>query len=252
MMIFTAVMLLLVAIVTTLSNRVLNTSLTSALILTESGEVDYEASVYVPESISREERISALRTKIAEGGDLLSLAEPEEAEVVLEEAEVVEEEAATTTAPGVSKNEPQLCAGYSKYGGVWDTSGIKFAVSEGSRIIYKEKMALDGSDIPQRETVLQLPIYSVPSSGSSVCVPTDVVGVAQDGSLIRNNEVELYSVFGESTLVGYALDGFPIYGTTNKPTDACGGKIESGQYRYYLSGERATVLSCFAATPVNL
>jgi hypothetical protein len=78
------------------------------------------------------------------------------------------------------------------------------------------------------------------------------VGVAKDGSLIRNNEARLYGIFGEQTLVGYALDGFPIYGISESVVDACGGVSVAGQYRYQLSVERENIINCFAAKPIAL
>ena len=84
------------------------------------------------------------------------------------------------------------------------------------------------------------------------CLYSDVVGIAQDGSLIRNNEVGLYSVFGSDTLIGYALDGFPIYGKIKESGDKCGGSVVNGQYRYSLSDQREFILNCFSAPPVRM
>ena len=82
------------------------------------------------------------------------------------------------------------------------------------------------------------------------CIPADIVGIALDGSLIRNNEYKVYGVFGEGTLVGYALDGAAIYGQTSSlATDACGGTVIDGVYRYYLSDERDGILGCYSGTP---
>jgi hypothetical protein len=79
-----------------------------------------------------------------------------------------------------------------------------------------------------------------------------VVGIARDGSLIRNSDAELYAVFGPEVLIGYLLDGFPLYGASNLPTDACGGAEIGGSYRYYLSPKRDWVISCFTAAPGSL
>jgi hypothetical protein len=87
---------------------------------------------------------------------------------------------------------------------------------------------------------------------SESCVASDVIGIATDGSLIRNNEVGAYGVFGGGTLVGYALDGFPIYGVSEQKADICGGAMVGGQYRYVISSERATIINCFAGAPVAL
>jgi hypothetical protein len=69
---------------------------------------------------------------------------------------------------------------------------------------------------------------------------------------MRNNELALYTVFGPDTLVGYSLDGFPIYGPSTVATDSCGGAMVGGVYRYVLSAERPGLLTCFAATPARL
>jgi hypothetical protein len=79
-----------------------------------------------------------------------------------------------------------------------------------------------------------------------------VIGITIGGSLIRNNEVGVYGVFGGDTLVGYALDGFPIYGTSGQKTDICGGGMIGGQYRYMISSSRGTIINCFAGTPVAI
>ena len=85
------------------------------------------------------------------------------------------------------------------------------------------------------------------------CLSSDIVGIALDGSLIRNGEHTLYSIFGAETLVGYALDGFPIYGAIGAPvTDNCGGTAMAGEYRYYLSSERTGVIGCFSGESVTL
>ena len=60
---------------------------------------------------------------------------------------------------------------------------------------------------------MQLPVRNIPSGGTT-CISTDVIGIATDGSLIRNNEAGVYGIFGANTLVGWALDGFPIYGSS--------------------------------------
>ena len=104
----------------------------------------------------------------------------------------------------------------------------------------------------ETEVVIQLPLRSVPL-GTASCLPTDVVGIAKDGSLIRNSEVTLYAVFGADTLIGYALDGFPIYGArSGVALDECGGTGAIGQYRYYLEAERGYILNCFASEPISI
>ena len=169
---------------------------------------------------------------------------------------------ATDTEPEPSTVGEQRCQQYTQFAGVWPTTSLQFDVVEGSRIVFTEdetesNMATTASSSnmlvlePTRTVYLQLPIRSIPSPATS-CVQSDVVGVAQDGSLIRNNEAGLYGVFGADTLVGYALDGFPIYGSSGASTDSCGGMVVAGQYRYQLSPSRDVILNCFSAAPARL
>jgi hypothetical protein len=158
----------------------------------------------------------------------------------------------------------QTCPTYSEV--AWaDMLGVQFRIAEGARLLYQAlaptpapvaAATTSTSSVPIRtvpaEVVLaQLPVRELPMP-SPTCIAHDVVGVALDGSLIRNDETALYSVFGSDTLVGYALDGFPIYGTSGLPTDDCGGAVVGGTYRYYQSADRKTILNCYAAVPVGL
>jgi hypothetical protein len=158
----------------------------------------------------------------------------------------------------------QTCTTYSEV--AWaDMPGVQFRIAEGARLLYRTLAPASApvitdtpgtssapvSEVPAEVVLAQLPVRELPMP-SPTCIPHDVVGVALDGSLIRNDETALYSVFGPDTLVGYALDGFPIYGTSGLPTDDCGGMVVGGTYRYYQSAERKTVLNCYAAVPVGL
>jgi hypothetical protein len=85
------------------------------------------------------------------------------------------------------------------------------------------------------------------------CVGTDIIAVTPVGAPIRNSEVAKYSGSGENTLIGYTIDGLQLFGTTSSiDTDACGGAMVGGVYRYYLSPERNTIVNCFVAIPVAL
>lgn len=205
---------------------------------------EFTAELVEKAPLSREERVAEMRRKIAEGGELTLSAPETTAEASLEEEVVTE--VPTAPEPGVQK-----CPGYSTHRGYWSPQAVHIELAEGARIVYRttEQVSV-GTSTPAREVLLQLPAY--PVYAGATCLSSDVVGVAQDGSLIRNDEVGLYGVFGEHTLIGYAFDGFPIYGVSSMKTDACGGVVVAGEYRYYLSDERETVLNCFSATPVRL
>lgn len=209
----------------------------------------YSASVAADGGPSREERVAELRKKIAGRDSFFAAAEstPETPEVVPTVPEVTDDES-------VKENR---CGGYVVYSGSWSPAGLKIEEVEGARLVYRS-VATPGEDasstvpvVPQREIVAQLPVRSAPLSSQS-CITMDVIGIATDGSLIRNNEISMYKVFGGETLIGYALDGFPLYGSSNEKTDICGGVMKGGQYRYELSDDREVILNCYAGSPISI
>jgi hypothetical protein len=219
----------------------------SATVFESSPEVEsYETIVPEDAPLAREDRIKSLREKIARLG--LGDEEPAPvAEVATALPEVSEEEADNIT--------EQKCSYYGAYAGGWNPRGLIIEEAEGARLVYREVEgeAVGSSTVPvtQKEIVVQLPLRSAPMP-SSHCIPSDVIGIATDGSLIRNSEVGVYSVFGAGTLVGYALDGFPIYGASSGASDICGGSVVAGQYRYHINTERDTILACFGGVPASL
>ena len=88
---------------------------------------------------------------------------------------------------------------------------MNVVVREGAVVV--ERMLETGPS-----AVLQLPSRTMPAASPS-CIGSDVIGIANDGSLIRNDELSLYGVFGSETRIGYALDGLPIYGITTMRGD---------------------------------
>lgn len=258
LLLLTVAVFLVVAIVGTVLTRPSAAPAGPSIDFASTPDIDRAASLYEPESLSRAERLERMREKIAASGEL-TLSTPENIpNPTVSEATSTEDEPTA-----VVSGEPQRCAGFSPYRGVWSPQGVRFEVVEGARVVYREivseyeldpQTATTGTTLPpetSRAVLAQLPIRTLPSSNVN-CLPTEVVGIAQDGSLIRNDEIGLYSVFGETTLIGYALDGFPMYGVSDIPTDTCGGAIVGGAYRYVLSEDRAGILNCFAGTPVAL
>jgi len=244
---------LLVGITATVQSDIAKRSATSSLpaLVVFSEEMTYEAVLPEAVAIDRPSRLASLRNKIA----ALVLDTPIEAEVTVLPEEIVKEE---VVVPGAILH----CPRYTTIAPAWVATGLRFEVVEGARLVYREVAALpvvseNASGTSQaalasnHEIVLQLPLRSAPLL-TKTCIATDVVGIALDGSLIRNNEHTLYQVFGADSLIGYALDGFPIYGVRSQPTDVCGGSSVSGEYRYYLSTEREGVLGCFGGEPVSL
>lgn len=246
LLIFGAVVFLLVAIGTTLFSQQAGTEEQAAAIqFSEGTDTAYVAVLPDAPSLSRDERVADMRRKIAEAGELV-IAAPEVGDTVTEATDTETE----TPIDTVSKPAIQKCPVYNPYQGNWSPQGITMEASEGARVVYRVAQAVAPLTEGSKEVLLQLPLY--PMAGAPTCVGSDVVGIAQDGSLIRNHEVGLYGVFGENTLIGYALDGFPIYGTSEQNTDACGGSLAAGGYRYYLSDTREMILHCFMAAPVRL
>jgi hypothetical protein len=261
LLISTVVFFLFFAIgVTVWSQYSTNPSVSNPVILAEVGSQEYTAEVYVRDTQSREERLDEMRKKIADSGDL-SFSTP----VSDLNTDLIVEAPEENTVSALERSEAvmQQCPGFTEYVGVWPVEGVSIDVVEGARLVYQDIVseyelapttATSGTVLPpdtQRDVLLQLPIRTASMPGIS-CLASDVIGVAKDGSLIRNNEASLYGVFGSNTLIGYTLDGFPIYGMADFAGDACGGQTVNGQYGYYLSANRKEILNCFVAVPISL
>jgi hypothetical protein len=195
------------------------------------------ASIPTENDTARIERLNQMRDKIA--------AEPV---LLVDEArdEVLPDDIGTT-----SDSESPLgsagviaCSLVAPYLGFWDSRSLVVTSREGAVVV--ERATETGTEV-----VLQLPARTQPAA-TPTCIGSDVIGIATDGSLIRNDEMGLYGIFGSETLIGYALDGLPIYGASDIRGDVCGGRMVAGQYRYELSTARPTIIGCFAAEPVSL
>ena len=194
------------------------------------------------ELVSREQRAAAMREKIASAPELYS---PEPAVI----QPVVEPVATTTVQSDSLAGALDQCGSYAAYLGFWDARNLAVVAGEGATLVVRTTLLANGSSTDT--TLLQLPQRVAPAPDQS-CIGSDVIGIANDGSLIRNDEVGLYSVFGAGTKIGYALDGFPIYGVGVSEVDSCGGLMVSGQYRYQLQADSDSVITCFAAAAVAL
>ena len=49
-----------------------------------------------------------------------------------------------------------------------------------------------------------------------------------------HNQQMGHETVSEDTLLGYALDGFKIYGYTDQELDECNGRMVDGEYRYHI------------------
>ena len=255
-LVLTAIAFLCMAIGVTVFSKLQNTDSVGTDLqpaVVHSGE--YGAEVATAENFSRAQKLQTMRDKIA-ASEQLSITAPEP-------EEILEELPATTTASSSEvavTTEVQLCPGYAASSVNWSPVGIQIEEVEGARLVYKEQVVTESvgtgtstetQTATVRDILVQLPVRNFPAAAAS-CISSDVIGIATDGSLIRNNEAGVYGIFGSNTLVGWALDGFPIYGSSAAAGDACGGVMAAEGYRYQISAQRDTIIHCFSATPIRL
>lgn len=248
LMSMTIAFLLLGIIITTDVNK--KSSWLNELSLVDSG-TEYKAVLPEPTTDNREQILEEMRKKVANFDQTKYLANLTSA---LPEEDKKEENIDDAEDQVVSINK---CVNYTDFSPVWSPVGLKFEVVEGARIVYRESasqivVADEQSHLSDREVVVQLPLRSV-SSGLNKCLSSGIIGIALDGSLINNTDYTAYKIFSAETLVGYALDGFPIYGLNSEiHVDQCGGASTEGQYRYFLSEEREGMIGCFSSEPISL
>jgi hypothetical protein len=200
------------------------------------------------QSLSREEKLAAMRQKIAARKNIVAVATPDQP-TEAEEPDAV----APVTATEEVKREMR-CSNYQTAGVSWSSVGAKIEEVEGARLVYKDgtPTMVGSTSVPTRITLAQLPLKSAPSSAGN-CIATDVIGISKNGALMRNGEVLAYSGLGAGVLVGYALDGFPIYGGAHSgAVDVCGGATVGGQYRYFVGAGQDTVINCYSGSPISL
>lgn len=204
---------------------------------------EFKAEITEADKPSKEERLAALRKKIAESSEVY-MEEPDA-------PEPDEEIRQTTTTEVAAVGELLLCPGFAPFAGLWSAENISVEEREGALVAVSTELRSSTSILAAEEVLLQIPRQSFPLLSKS-CIASDVIGLAQDGSLIRNDEVGIYKIFDSTTLIGYALDGFPIYGQGSEVVDQCGGLTVGGQYRYQLTSERTMILNCFSGVPTSL
>ncbi len=128
---------------------------------------------------------------------------------------------------------------------------------EGARMVYEQMMVMASTasgtvakitEVPR----LQLSLNQV-REGQDSCLTSDVIGITTTGALLTNDAAARYSGVSELTLIGFALDGLPVYGlrTDTSRLDKCGGESGPLGYRYYIRPGEDFVIGCFAGTPTN-
>ena len=199
---------------------------------------------------TKSEKLAALRHSLTEQDSAIFTSSKDE-KVVVEEIVPSSDTIVVEPVAGAI----QLCKNYRPTFVPWTTDKIFNEEREGVRIYFTKPSLPESSStstVSDEVVYAVLPIRTLPLA-QATCISGDVVGIALDGSLIRNAEQKTYGVFGETTMIGYALDGFPIYGVaSSKDTDVCGGIIVESSYRYYLDKKRDGILGCFSGIPVTL
>jgi len=134
---------------------------------------------------------------------------------------------------------------------VWPQQGTSLAVAGGMRLFTAtETITPVGSTTPEQvvKQLLAMPVAPV-RLASPACVPSAIVGVTQSGAPVFNENASVWAGVAAGTLIGYARDGFPIYGRYDGEVDACGGYMAPDGYRYTIGANRSYVIGCYAATP---
>ncbi len=84
---------------------------------------------------------------------------------------------------------------------------------------------------------------------SPTCLDSEIIGVNLAGELMFNSDAIAYRSRPALELIGYARDGFPIYGSHTGVTDECGGYEVAGQYRYSVGSDRTQFIGCYYGEP---
>ncbi len=209
---------------------------------------------------NRESIITRLREAILHDGTPLSTMSYEEPEK--------NEEVITTD----TRDTPATVARVQRCGGVddslqalasWPLQEVSIEVKGGMRLVehseqvtVEKPMAIGTSTATSstpifqtRTTLLLSMLLYPPMARTPSCVPSDSIGVTTSGSLMSNNDARLYVSYRSDELLGYARDGFPIYGLYEGTTDVCGGYLHPEGYRYTISKQRNEILNCFVGVP---
>jgi len=134
---------------------------------------------------------------------------------------------------------------------VWPQQGTSLTVSGGTRVFAAtETITPVGSTTPEQVVKQLLAMPVTPARlALPACVPSAIVGVTVSGAPIFNENASIWAGVAAGTLIGYARDGFPIYGRYDGEVDACGGYMAPDGYRYAVAANRSYVIGCYAAAP---
>lgn len=198
---------------------------------------DHKAVSIDDNEVDREGNIARLKQKIADSGFISSAVS-----VISKSEEVDESETETTESPNkvTLMNCSVVSDGVSTMQ-AWSSNAELVSGSSDRSVV---STGLTGETV----TLIQLPLYPI-KSASPTCLDSGIVGVTLAGSLIFNSDAPAYAYTGQDELIGYARDGFPIYGQYSGEVDACGGYQGPNGYRYTTARDRTFMIGCFAGIP---
>ncbi len=234
-------------LITVLVNKESFSETAEILLSQDNNEVDFTATNTRIEK-NRQDTIARLRSLIAKGETTITPSPSVEA------PSAPEENRATST--GEQQGSLLSCGGDDTL--VAKTSwpsGVQLSVKNGERIasisVTLPQASTASSSTSTVETIQKVlfATRAFPVKESTTkCVPGSIVGLTLSGGLIEN-DASYFGEYGSESLVGYARDGFPIYGFYEGEVDSCGGYQHTNGYRYTLTKGRDTVLNCFSSTP---
>ncbi len=265
--IFAIIVLILVVFLLYLSKGNVESAFSAApggrALVIDALQEDSVFTVSVADDTTREETRASL---IAELKDFIPPAEPE---VVYEpEPEPEEEEESEivsteeVTEPIVPQDEPKkvgpfYCTDEGYTPGILTWDGMKSVVSEGKRLVRSLEELEDASPMHSFE------VSASPSiTGREGCLPRGMIGVGMDGRVIQAGAPFVTVPDGQ---VGYALDGFGIFGmyesgafVKEESLDVCHGHIHPimwdesfvSMYHYHVTESSPYTLGCFRGSPV--
>lgn len=216
-----------------------------------------EPEVASESGIDRSANIAKLREKIEQGDGLIGAGEPVFTSVDTPEPE---EDLSSLFVEDTETNRiEQYCNSVYPSAIViqhWPQASVSFQVEAGIRqviheIITEKVMGSSTVQETSEKILLQLPVGAFPSGVR--CLDSELIGVALDGSLIKNNETWRFRSSSPDTLIGYARDGVPIFGPGVEDTelDQCGGYVSATGYRYHVRPDESFIIGCYMGVPAQ-
>jgi hypothetical protein len=223
----------------------------SGTLLLRTGESDERFSVdHKSELSDRSAHIARLREQIKKGGLSITPNPSVEGELPAATRE--------TSSTSEAIREPLLCGADDSTGLLarWPAS-VRLVEQAGNRVFEYQVLTAPIDTIATSSAMMQSEITyktllltsrSPVQMPSPSCIAGSVVGVSISGAPIQNTTAPLGTPRSE-TLIGYARDGFPIYGFYEGEVDSCGGYPHPLGYRYTLKDDQETILQCFKGLP---